>query len=271
MRCHYLSDLHLEAQEFCGSLPGGDILIVAGDLCHARCLDPSCTDKYAVDQRARVLRFIDLAQRRFAQVLLVPGNHEHYDGVFDDTSALLAERLPGVTVLDNAGVEIGGVSFFGTTLWTDFSGGSQACMDHVRRKCGEFFFVKKRTRTADGKAALTKFQPEHALAAFERSWHALLQYLRERACKTTVVVSHHPPSRRGLNPLHAGNGLDAAFASNLDDEVASWTHVPTWIHGHTHIRGTYTIGNTVLRANCRGFVGKDASAQTFTPAAHFDI
>lgn len=271
MRCHYLSDLHLEAQDFCGTLPRGDVLIIAGDLCHARCLDPSCTDKYAVDQRARVMRFIDMAQPRFAHVLLVPGNHEHYDGVFDDTPALLAERLPGVTVLDNASIEIAGVSFFGTTLWTDFSGRSQACMDHVRRKCGEFFFVRKRTPTADGEAALTRFQPEDALAAFECSWRALLRHLRERACKTTIVISHHPPSRGGLNPLHAGNGLDGAFASDLDDEIASWTHVPAWIHGHTHIQRTYTVGNTVLRANCRGFDGKDRGARTFTPAAHFDI
>jgi hypothetical protein len=144
-------------------------------------------------------------------------------------------------------------------------------MDHVRRKCGEFFFVKKRTRTADGESTLTKFQPEDALAAFERSWRALLRHLNERGGKTTIVISHHPPSLLGLNPRHSGNGLDGAFASDLDDEIASWTHVPTWIHGHTHIQRTYTVGNTVLRANCRGFVGKDTDARTFTPAAHFDI
>lgn len=37
MRCHYLSDLHLEAQDFGTALPKGEVLIIAGDLCHARC------------------------------------------------------------------------------------------------------------------------------------------------------------------------------------------------------------------------------------------
>lgn len=32
MRCHYLSDLHLESQDFISALPKGVVLIVAGDL-----------------------------------------------------------------------------------------------------------------------------------------------------------------------------------------------------------------------------------------------
>ena len=78
MRCHYMSDLHLETQEFRGSLPKGDVLIIAGDLCHARCLDPLLIDKYSTDQRGRVHCFIDIALANFGHVLVVPGNHDHY-------------------------------------------------------------------------------------------------------------------------------------------------------------------------------------------------
>src|SRR5262245_29719660 len=127
-----MSDLHLETQDFRGNLPRGDVLIVAGDLCHASCLDPRRTDRYAVDQRARVLRFVDAACAAFSHVLLVPGNHDHYDGVFDETADVLRRHLP-VTVLDNSAVLIDGVTFFGATLWTDFEGRKQACIDHVRR------------------------------------------------------------------------------------------------------------------------------------------
>lgn len=116
MRCHYLSDLHLETQGFHWQLPKGDVLIVAGDLCHAGCLDPARTDKYSVDQRGRVMGFIDSAVANFAHVLLIAGNHDHYDGVFDETAGLFRRHLPGVTVLDNDCVEIGGVRFFGATL-----------------------------------------------------------------------------------------------------------------------------------------------------------
>jgi len=88
MRCHYLSDLHLEAQAFDIALPKGDMLIIAGDLCHACCFDPIRTDKYSVAQRQRVQRFIDMALANFAHVLLIAGNHDHYDGVFEDTAGL---------------------------------------------------------------------------------------------------------------------------------------------------------------------------------------
>jgi hypothetical protein len=43
------------------------------------------------------------------------------------------------------------------------------------------------------------------------------------------------------------------------------------VHGHTHIRRTYRIGETVLRANCRGFEGKDTSARGFSAEPHFDV
>lgn len=49
MRCQYLSDLHLESQGFDNALPKGDVLIIAGDLCHARCLELAQTDRYSVE------------------------------------------------------------------------------------------------------------------------------------------------------------------------------------------------------------------------------
>lgn len=156
MRCHYLSDLHLESQDFRGTLPKGDLLIIAGDLCHARCLDPARTDKYSIDQRIRMLRFVDSAVTNFAHVLLIAGNHEHYDGVFDDTAGLLRRNLPGVTVFDNEHVEIDGIRFFGTTLWSNFEERSEASMNAVRRRMGEFFFVKRRSFNADGHESLAR-------------------------------------------------------------------------------------------------------------------
>ena len=214
MRCHYMSDLHLESQGFPWQLPKGDILILAGDLCHARCLDPGRTDKYSIDQRARVMPFMDMARSNFAHVLLVAGNHDHYDGVFEDTVPLLRRHLPGVTVLENETVEIDGARFFGSTLWSEFEGRSEAAMNGVRRRMGEYFFVKRRTsRDAEGREMLVKFRPEDALEAFDVSWLALQKCLRESNSKPTVVITHHAPSRRGINPRFAGNGLDGAYVS----------------------------------------------------------
>lgn len=267
MRCHYLSDLHLESEHFDAGLPGGDVLIIAGDLCHARCLDPARTDKYSADQRTRVMRFMDEARARFAHILMVAGNHEHYDGVFEDTLPILRANLAGVTVLDDEAVDIGSVRFFGTTLWSDFEGRSEAAMTGVRRRMGEYFFVK--TRRPDG--ALAKFQPEDALAAHQRALQALRATLAAQASRPVVVISHHAPSLQGLNPAFRGNGLDGAYASSLDEQVAALENVPVWVHGHTHVARTYPIGGTTVRSNALGFASKGAGARAFTPKACFEL
>ena len=271
MRCHYFSDLHLESQDFSPALPQGEVLIIAGDLCHARCLAPGANDRYGIEQRSRTLRFIDRTLANFAHVLLVPGNHEHYDGVFDETAELLRSNLAGVTVLDNSSVVIDGIHFFGTTLWTDFDRRSQACMDGVRRRCGEFFFVKKKRGDAADRLACSKFQPEDALAAFDSSWQALQRHLTATPTARTVVVSHHAPSLVGLNAAHSLNGLDGAFASDLDGKLAGWPSIATWVHGHTHVRRSYRVGSTMVHTNCRGFEGRDESAKRFSPNAYFDV
>jgi len=272
MRCHYLSDLHLESQDFAWRLPRGDVLIIAGDLCHARCLDPARTDKYCVDQRDRVMRFTDCALASFGHVLLIAGNHDHYDGVFEDTVDLFRRHLAGVTVLDNGAVEIGGVRFFGSTLWSDFEGRSETCMNGVRRRMGEFFFVRTRTRDAEGRQVLSKFRPEDALRAFDASWSALQGCVAEGNGKPTVVMTHHAPSRQGINPIFVGNGLDGAYATDLDARVTALGGIKVWVHGHTHVAGrSYRIGETVVLSNARGFEAKGQLARGFTPSAHFDM
>jgi 3',5'-cyclic AMP phosphodiesterase CpdA len=270
LRCHFLSDLHLERQDFAWPLPHGDVLIIAGDLCNASALDPAPHDLNALRQRDRVMRFADSVRKCFKHVLMVAGNHEHYDGVFDDTIVLLRRHLPHFTVLSDEAVEIGGVSFYGSTLWTNFEGGSVACMNRLRRGVGDYFFVKRRLRDGLGTQRLHKFQPEDALAGFSAGVAALEQHVRRTALKT-VVITHHAPSLQGLNPLHTKLGRDAADASDLDMLIASLATVPFWVHGHTHIQRNYRIGETLVRANCRGVDSRDPSARTFLPDRYFDL
>lgn len=267
MRCHYVSDLHLESQQFPWTLPQGDVLIIAGDLCHASALDPARTDLYRVRQRDRVLQFIEAATSSFRHVLMVAGNHEHYDGVFEDTVPLLRQHLPGVTVLDHEAIDINGTVFFGTTLWTDLAGRDEAATEKIRRGMGEYFFTKTRRANEAGEADLVKLRPADTLAAHDKS----LAHLRSLAARLpSVIITHHAPSLQGLNPQHTGNALDGAFASDLDGLIAELS-VPFWVHGHTHIRKQYRVGGTTLLSNCRGFDGKDLSARGFSPGCCFDL
>lgn len=268
MRCHYLSDLHLEAQSFDAALPKGDVLIIAGDLCHARCLDPDRRDRYSAEQRERVLRFIDRAATNFQHLLLVAGNHDHYDGVFEDTAGLMRRYLPDVTVLDDEAVTLDGVRFFGTTLWTDLSAQTEAELTAIRKGMGEYFFVK--TRSGDVGQPLAKLSPADTHQAHGQAWWRLKEALAAPA-RPTVVVTHHAPSRQGLNPKFSGNGLDAAYASDLDNEIQQYGNVAAWVHGHTHVARTYRVGRTIVRSNALGFASKGQGAPGFSVKAHFDL
>lgn len=263
MRFHYMSDLHLESEDWDGALPQGEVLIVAGDLGHARCLVAASDDGYARTQRERLLRFADRVTARFDRVLMVMGNHDHYDGVFEDTPHLIRDHLPGITLLDNEAVEIDGISIFGTTLWSDYDGGDPDAMKRANKGCGEFFFVKKRVCDESGNETLARFRAADALAAHGRAVESLKAFLEGANRDKSLVISHHPPCAAGLNPVHVGNGLDGAYASNLDGLIVE-AGPAAWVHGHTHIQRQYRIGRTDFYSNCRGFVGRDQTADKFS-------
>ncbi|MEZ5844505.1 MAG: metallophosphoesterase [Hyphomicrobiaceae bacterium] len=269
MRIHFASDLHLEKADFDGPVPGGDVLVLAGDVCHARCLAPAPHDLYASRQRDCVLRLVDRFRRAFTHVVLVAGNHEHRDGCFEDTVAALRTGLDGITVLDDEAVEIGGVAIFGTTLWSDFEGRDPAAMDRLRKSVGDYFFVRRRPRegeeadTPDGPRTRRRLrlQPEDVLDAHDRALAAFKTHMAAYPDRRTIVVSHHAPSRKGLAPRRPSNGLDGGYASDLEDMIEGLANVPLWIHGHTHVRTSYQIGATKVVSNARG-IGRDAAGFT---------
>jgi Icc-related predicted phosphoesterase len=261
-----MSDLHLEAQGFPLPLASGDVLVIAGDLCHARVFEAPAEDGYARQQRERVLRFADKARAHFARIVLIPGNHDHYDGVFEDTAAILRRHLPDFLVLDGQGADLGGVALFGATLWSDFEGRDPEAMKRAQKGCGEFFFVKR--RAAEG--GLVRFRPADALAAFDRELAALKAFCAAAAGKRPIVVTHHAPSRLGLNPFVGENGLNGAYASDLDEIVAS-CGASHWIHGHTHIQRKYRLGDVEVRVNCRGLPEREPRARGFDSKAVLEV
>jgi hypothetical protein len=167
-------------------------------------------------------------------------------------------------------LEIGDTRFFGSTLWSDFEGRSKAALDGVRRRMGEYFFVRTRRDGTAGEG-LRKFRPEDALAEHDVALAGLRAVVAAAAGKKTIVITHHAPSRLGGDPRSAGNGLDGAYCSDLDEEIASLANVPVWIHGHTHIARTYRIGATTVRTNARGFASRGGPASGFSATAHFEI
>ncbi len=94
-------------------------------------------------------------------------------------------------------------------------------------------------------------------ASYVRRLHAdSVLWLRQEsvACRArkTVVVTHCAPSARSINPRYAGEPLNVAFASHLDDLVAE-SGAALWVHGHSHCAADYVINHTRVVANPRGY------------------
>jgi len=105
MRIQILSDLHNEFGKFEFNFSEIDLLILAGDI------DIGLRGFYWISEIVKEI-----------PVIYVLGNHEYYKNSYPK----LLYKLQGLSlnsnihVLENKSIEIGGVTFHGTTLWTNF-------------------------------------------------------------------------------------------------------------------------------------------------------
>ena len=258
-----LSDLHCEIAAFDRPLPGGDLLILAGDITCARFFETHRTDAAARSMR-RMRLWTECAKYR--RVFYVMGNHEPYN--FDIAEmvptlrAFLTEAAPNVRILDDEAETFDGVRFIGGTLWTDMDRENPLAMVTAQTGMNDYAII------TNGGARLT---PAMTVARHKQTVAFLERELAIDGPK--VVITHHPPSLLSLNREHSGNGLDPAFASDLHGLIASARELRYWVHGHTHLSVEYTLpdNETVIFANQRGYAGYEPAARLFDPTRGFEI
>jgi predicted phosphodiesterase len=238
VRLRILSDLHREFGHL--DLPdiAADVVILAGD-----------TD--------RGTRGVTWARQRFREtpVLYVAGNHEHYDERIGRLHEKLREAAAGsnVTILENDSYELKGWRFFGATLWTDFAlfgHPPSAMMAAGDKHTGMNDYRKIRRRDAG------RLRPKHTALLHANSRLALAQFLAAGDRGRSVVITHHAPSLLSLPARKHTEIISAAYASNLDDLIASGGPA-LWVHGHIHTPQDYTIGQTRILNNAFGYLTTD--------------
>lgn len=272
MRIHLCSDLHLEFRDL--TLPGGDVLIVSGDAYEAKNLnqDHYSTDKVMLPHESalrrpdRYYRFLlEECSQKYRHVIMVIGNHEHYNFLFNNTYDHIKSQLPAnVHLLEKESLEIDGVLFLGATLWTDMNGGDDMTMFHLKQCMNDFRIVKYRNEAGD----YYRFSPEIAyrhhmdtLAFFEIA----LQNNRERAQPMpVVVVTHHAPSKLSIKPKYQHDHLmNGGYSSDLSEFILDHPEIRVWTHGHTHDTFDYAVGDTRVLCNPRGYAGYEERAEEF--------
>jgi Calcineurin-like phosphoesterase len=254
IRLLVLSDLHLECGVFVPPDPDRyDIAVLAGDI------HPG--DK-AVHWAQRPSTFAG------KPVVFVPGNHEFYGRERGHTLKELRLRAAGsnVHMLDRGAVVPMGVRFLGATLWTDFAvdveRGTDTAQAMRRASVGMNDFagaIRERVPRVEGAGfGQALFTPQDAARehALSRAWlQEQLDALVDSGdpdVRATVVVTHHAPSLRSMDPVWAGHLLNPCYYSELPARFFQTACL--WVHGHTHHSCDYRHHRTRVVANPRGYL-----------------
>jgi len=233
-RIQILSDLHAELDP--DDLPsstqidtGADVVVAAGDMASAPLsIDVAC----ALFPNTSVL-------------VTIAGNHEHYGTGLLIPEGLAVMRASAQHASDQQGRDVfvlendervvvvrgASVRFLGCTLWTDYAllgepedygPRAHSLMSDGRRIRG----AQSDRFYSPGFVTFTELLEQNmASVAF------LEEALSRPYDGPTVVVTHHLPSTRSIDPHYKG-AVNAAFASNLDRLVELGAAL--WVHGHTH-------------------------------------
>ncbi len=252
MTIQYCSDLHLEFYEnrkfiLANPLkPKGEILILAGDICHF-------SDYYFK------LSFFDQVSRDFDLVLMIPGNHEFYGGkdLNITREPFKVQIRENVWLCNNETIEHRGVKFILTTLWSMISMKNSQIISHYMSDFRFIHLDNKIIKTAD-------YNHLH-----QRAVQFLERALGEGHDKK-VVVTHHLPSNACNAQEFVGSAINEAFCVDLTDTIER-CNAKYWIYGHSHRNmPNIDINGTVLITNQLGYLSHNEHL-TFKQEAIFSI
>ena len=139
--------------------------------------------------------------------------------------------------------------------WSDFLNGNP--MSYLQ--CDQAINDYRLIRAGDGKH---RFKPQIA-----HSLHNISKvFLQENVKEGDVVVTHMAPSLLSIHEKYKNDmNINGSYASDLSELILD-TKPELWFHGHMHTSFDYTIGNTRILCNPRGYVGEELNSE-FEPNA----
>ena len=252
MKIQLLSDLHNEFLRHRKLVPGhlwageipqtdADVIILAGD----------------IDVGLQGVQWALRESERLAKpIIYVPGNHEFYGFEYFELKKDIAECCEGtqVCVLDTAQIELNGVRFIGTTLWTDYAAVPGISSELAMLHCANALADHRRIRFKQGDIE-ANFRPQHALAEhrWQRQW--LEQQLTRAFDGKSVVVTHHAPHPVCQHKKFPLDAISAAFQSDLGALIEK-SDIALWAYGHSHSNLDEIVSGTRIVSNQAGYPGE---------------
>lgn len=250
MKLKLMSDLHNEFGMF--DLQPDEhskdtVLILAGDI-----------DLWQRN-KMQFTKFIEDAADFFYHVIFIAGNHEFYNGDIthdcDEIESWVSD-YDNIHFLENSHIEIDGVVFIGTTMWTDMKSS-----DPVVRATAQYGMNDFRKINIEG----DYFTSDEwiKLNTFARNY--VERKLREFQNKKCVVITHHGPSEQSIAECYSGQGeINFAYVNTLLEPMIEKYKPVYWFHGHTHVSHEYKLFDTTVMCNPRGYHGYEVNPK-FNP------
>ncbi len=258
MKLHIISDIHLEFGDL--ELPGGETLIVAGDMCEARSFGAN-HDGTSRQIAKDIKRFVDEEFAKYKNVFFVPGNHEYYGRSIEETHKLLKLNLPSsVHILQDNGFRFPDWKrwFYGTTLWTDVGGDSPQGHHHLKHSMSDFSVIEEFST--------------HRMFMLNKDYKEGLRWFLHLTQKghdnhsPVIIITHHAPSVLSVHEKYKNDiYMNMGYHNNLDELILSNPQIKLWIHGHMHNPSDYNIGDTRIVCNPRGYYGYEHKNKDYIP------
>lgn len=236
MKIKVLSDLHLEWGDFGYFYKnhGEDLVILGGDI-------------YTKRNHYKLLKQIP----KSVKIVMVAGNHEFYQGNFDNTLKYLRDlenEFENFNFLHNSSVKIEDVNFYGGMMCTDFNLWNNQPLAEIHALYGinDFGLISidddytGRTRSW----YVTDHKEQHEVFKY-----GLKGWLRKTEGEKRVVISHFVPTEQAIGAQYKHSNLNPYFAANVE-HLMGWEGV--WCFGHTHNSYRGKIGDTNLICNPKG-------------------
>lgn len=239
------SDLHGKHQHITAPEDPDTYLILSGDI-----------DEMYRQNRHREI--IEKVTSMYKGVFYLPGNHEYYDSnIYNINSKLhdLNNEFDNLYVLLNTDYlfEEENILVIGSTLWSSFDNRNPLKMLEAKSGMNDFKYIRHGTIYEPWKR---KLLPDDTANFHEQT----IKYLRTQIAKRRVdnpdvkvlVCTHHAPHRNSIHANFAGNPLNSAYCTDLD-ELIEELQVQVWTHGHMHNSFDYEVHNTRIICNPRGY------------------
>ncbi|WP_137860655.1 metallophosphoesterase [Variovorax sp. 3P27G3] len=259
MKLLILSDLHAEFETFeVAKDLDYDVAVLAGDI-----VAPGRV-------AARWLR--NPARFGNKPIVQIAGNHEYYESVLDQELLEMRRQAKdhNIQFLDCDEVVIAGMRFLGCTLWTDFRlridnpgfagqpvrllSDRDRSMTECSRRLADYSAIRIDDPLTSNSRGTRRLVPMETLQIHRRHRSWLRKKLAEPFDGPTVVVTHHAPHRKSLEPRFAEDWASGGFVNEM---LLEFFEVPSlWVHGHTHDSFDYRVGACRVVCNPRGYLSR---------------